>query len=261
MLAPGLVAALGLALLDPIPQDPRYHRFADRRICLAIRHCGDVLTNAGFLVVGAVGVCFLRRGTRRTQLPADRCELLAWRVFFLGVLFTGIGSAWYHLQPDNTRLVWDRLPMTLGFMSLMTIAVSERIDTRLAGFLLGPLLALGLASVAWWAYTEQQGQGDLRPYAFVQFYPGVALMLMLLLLPSRYTHGNDYWWMLLGYGAAKLAELLDGPLYEGLGLVSGHGLKHLLAAAAAASVLPMLARRRPVGVPALAAKAAPGNRT
>ena len=36
-----------------------------------------------------------------------------------------IGSSYYHWKPSNSRLVWDRLPMTVGFMSLVAVVISE----------------------------------------------------------------------------------------------------------------------------------------
>ena len=33
------------------------------------------------------------------------------------MLLTAVGSSYYHLAPDNERLFWDRLPMTIAFSS------------------------------------------------------------------------------------------------------------------------------------------------
>jgi hypothetical protein len=95
--------------------------------------------------------------------------------------------------------------------------------------------------VAWWAWD-----GNLVPYYVVQFYPLVAILLLLVLFPARYTRGADLVIALALYVAAKEVETYDRPIYQALGLVSGHTLKHLLAAAGAAWLAAMLLRRRPV---------------
>ncbi|MGH8507757.1 MAG: ceramidase domain-containing protein [Gammaproteobacteria bacterium] len=240
---PGVAASIAVLFLDPIPQDPNYHNFADRRVVCEIPHFGDVITNIGFVLAGSIGLARLLFPGRLRDAFATNRERRAWIVFFLGITLTGLGSAWYHLQPDNARLFWDRLPMTLAFTALVSAMVSERIDARAGAMLLGPLVLAGLASVAWWDYTEQQGRGDLRWYGIVQFYPMVAGMLMLLLFRSRYTRDDCYWILIALYAAAKVAEHFDVEMYHLSGWLSGHSLKHVLAAAGAWALLVMLRRR------------------
>jgi len=45
-----------------------------------------------------------------------------------------------------------------------------------------------------------------------------------------FSHGNRYWWLILAYIIAKLLEHFDEAIFEVLSVVSGHTLKHLLAA-------------------------------
>jgi hypothetical protein len=140
--------------------------------------------------------------------------------------------------------------MTLGFMSLFAAMIAERVDLRVGLWLLGPLLLAGLGSVLYWHWTELAGAGDLRPYAAVQFFPIVAIPLMLLLFPPRYTGGGAIVIALVWYGLAKLFEEFDGPIYElTRHIISGHSLKHLAAAASAWWLLRMLQRRDPAGDP------------
>ena len=94
---------------------------------------------------------------------------------------TSLGSTWFHLGPNNDSLVWDRLPMTIGFMGLLAALVSERIDPGLGLKLLGPLVAVGIWSVWAWISSEHAGEGDLRPYLLVQLYPVAAILLVLAL--------------------------------------------------------------------------------
>jgi hypothetical protein len=239
------VGALVLFLAVPrLPQDPAYHDFADRRTLLGLPHCLNVLSNLPFLAVGLLGLRFVLRPGAPFLDPTERRFYL---VFFAGVGLTAFGSAYYHLAPDNGRLVWDRLPMTLAFTALFAAVVAERVSLRLGLWVLPSLAVAGLASVAYWHWSEGQGRGDLRPYYLIQFHPLLALPVLLALFPPRYS-GTGYLLGALGwYVAAKVVEHpLDGPVYRLGQVVSGHTLKHLAAAVAAFWVLLMLWRRRPL---------------
>lgn len=229
----GVAAAAGLALAGPIPQDPAYHCFADGRTLLGIPNFWNVVTNAPFVATGAVGLVWLARTHERL-----RGLRAAFAVFFAGVLCTGIGSAYYHWAPDNPRLVWDRLPLQFAFMALVALAIHDRLGARAGRAALGPLVVAGPATVVWWGATD-----DVRWYALAQFYPMLAIPLLLCCFPGRRFRTAD-WWVIAGcYAAAKATELLDHPVHEWLGF-SGHSLKHLLAAGAPLWV-PRLARPRP----------------
>jgi hypothetical protein len=240
-----LAAVVAAALSPPLPQDPAYHRLADDRAWLGVPNAMNVLSNAGFLVVGALGLAVALRppAARAFREPGERWP---YAVFFGGLLLTGIGSAYYHWEPGNARLAWDRLPLAITMMGLLAAVITERIGPRAGLALLGPLVCLGAGSVAYWHWTEQRGAGDLRLYALVQFYPIVAVPLMLAWLPPRYTRGGDLLGAAATYAAAKVPELLDGWFLSLTHVVSGHTLKHLLAALAGYWVVRMLRHRRPV---------------
>ena len=244
---PGILIGLYLLLYtDPFPQPLSYHQFADTRIFLGIPHAGDVLTNLAFIVVGAIGLWSLRRTGTLTQNFTDDGERRLFLFLYTGVFLTGFGSGWYHLEPDNYSLVWDRLPMTIGFMSILSIMIAERVNLSLGMKLILPLLIIGIASVLLWIWSEHIGQGDLRFYLFIQFYPMLTIALMLIFLPSRYSHGNYYWGLFIFYAAAKVVEIYDHEIYHFTqGVISGHSLKHLFAAMAAAWLLIMLKLRHP----------------
>jgi hypothetical protein len=245
----GVVAVAWLVLWPRFPQDITYHNFADQRAPFGVPHFWNVVSNAPFLAVGALGLWFVLRPAAARPggpflTPAERWPYV---VFFLGVALTAFGSSYYHLDPSNDRLLWDRLPMAVAFMALFAAVVAERVNLK-AGLRLMPLLvAAGLASVLYWHWTERQGCGDLRFYYLVQFYPMLILPLLLLFFPARYT-GTSYLLGALGwYLLAKVFEHpLDAPIFALGGIVSGHTLKHLAAALAAFWVLEMLRRRRPV---------------
>lgn len=240
----GLGAVAGVAALwaPRIPQDPAYHRLADERPWLGIPNALNVLSNAGFVLGGALGLRVLLAAASGTW--HDTRERWPYAVFFSGLLLTGVGSAYYHLAPGNERLFWDRLPLAVTLMGLLDAAISERIGPKVALAALAPLLTVGVGSVVYWHLTELGGAGDLRPYALVQFYPLVAVPLLLWLVPARYTRSGDLLAAAAIYGLAKLFELLDAQILAAGRIVSGHTLKHVTAALAGWWVLGMLRRRR-----------------
>lgn len=228
-----------------LPQDLHYHAFADQRLLFGVPHCLNVISNLPFLFVGVIGFGFLNseRGRAAFVEPDER---RAYFLFSLGIAGTAFGSAYYHLDPTNDRLLWDRLPMSVAFMALFAAVIGERINARAGRVMLFPLVMLGLASVLYWHETEKTGAGDLRPYYLVQFFPMLALPLVLLLFPARYTRSADLWAALALYVLAKVVEIYDGEILGILGEVSGHTIKHLLAAAGAYMIVHMVMRRRPV---------------
>lgn len=225
LISVALALILATFFVPRIPQDPAYHNFADQRAFFGIPHFFDVVSNVPFFFVGLWGLLVTARCVHDT-------ERWAYFTLFAGVLLTCFGSAYYHWEPNNQTLVWDRLPMTIAFMGLLSAIISERIDRGLGLRLLAPLVLLGLASVVYWNRTELAGAGDLRPYVLVQFGTLLLLILVLLLFRARYT-GTRYIVYALGlYAVAKTFEQLDAPIYHALGVLSGHTLKHLAAVAA-----------------------------
>ena len=235
-------AILTAALVPPVPQDPAYHRMADTRALWGVPNALNVVSNGPFVLVGALGLWSLR--AHRVQFIGAR-EQWPYGVFFAGLGLTGLGSAYYHLATGNERLVWDRLPLAVTLMGLFAVAIVERIDLKAGLALLGPLVAIGIASVLLWSAGERRGQGDLRLYGLVQFYPMLAIPLMVLLFPSRYTRSWDLVTVAGLYGLAKLFEVLDARIFRVGGGVSGHTLKHLAAAASGYWVWRMLVKQQP----------------
>ncbi|NND90866.1 MAG: alkaline phytoceramidase [Granulosicoccus sp.] len=217
-----------LVLLEPIAQDPTYHRFSDSRTFWHTLNCWNVLSNIPFLLTGGWGLLQLRRSNRLQIAHENR---LAYWLFFAGVLLVSAGSSYYHVDPGNESLVWDRLPMTIGFMALFSIIISEFVSARLGKRLLLPLLVFGCFSVFYWWFTESMGQGDLRLYLIVQFLPMLLAPIIMVVYRSRFTHTSGYWLLFLAYIAAKVLEYYDGAVYSLTGnVISGHSLKHIVAA-------------------------------
>lgn len=247
LLGVAAAAAAAACVAPPIPQDPAYHRFADTRALGGAPNVWAVLSNLPFLLVGLLGLRQVVAAPAGASAPfLESRERWPYALFFTGIALTGVGSAYYHWAPDNARLVWDRLPMTIGFMALLAAIIAERVSVAAGIVLLPPLLVAGAASVAYWHAGELRGAGDLRPYALVQFAPGVLIPLMLWLFPARYTHGGYLVGVILFYGAAKIFEALDGPIFSLGHLLSGHTLKHLTGALAGWWLLRGLDARRPV---------------
>lgn len=242
----GLIIAITLAMLfvDPIPQDPGYHRFSDTRSWLGIPNFGDVISNLTFMIAGGLGLWGVTgaRGNVLFMIPSDG---LPYRVFFAAVLLIGLGSSYYHLAPDTERLVWDRLPMTVAFMAFFASFVADRIDRSVGLIWILPVgIILGIASLAYWSWSESLGRGDLRPYALIQFAPVLLLPVLCLLYPARrYTDGLYLAAILSIYLLAKLFEQLDAEVFAFTAhTVGGHAVKHVIAAVAC--YLPLLMLRQ-----------------
>lgn len=233
LFAVAVVAVAGVFAVPPIRQDLAYHAFADQRRLVGVPHALNVLSNGGFLIAGAWAF------VRVARAGLDRWERVAGHTFALGLVLTGLGSAWYHLAPGNATLVWDRLPLSTLFPVVFAVAIGDRVSVPAGRVLLAPLALGAIVSVLWWRHSD-----DLRAYVLAQFLPMVLIPLMLMLLPGHRPVAPLVAGIAL-YGAAKLAEVGDHALYALGGLVSGHTLKHLLSAAAAVLIVLWLAPGQP----------------
>jgi len=222
----GVILVVSTSFVDPIPQDQQYHQFADQRSYLSIPNTLNVISNLLFTVAGIAGLYLLC--LRRSLVNVDSM-FPAYFTFFAALIAIAPGSAWYHWMPDNQSLAWDRLPMTLAFMSFFTIIIGERVSSGFARLIFLPLLIVGVLSILYWSFSELEGSGDLRPYALVQFLPMLIIPLILLLFSSKYTRDRDIWIFLACYLAAKVLEIFDDQIYQLLGFISGHSLKHIAA--------------------------------
>lgn len=81
------------------------------------------------------------------------------------------------------------------------------------------------------------------PYAVLQGYSVVTLLVIALLQSSRYTRGNDIYWVFAAYVVATLLGLFDREILALENLVGGHALKQFAAAAAGFVVCRMLMLR------------------
>jgi hypothetical protein len=139
-----------LMLVTPaIPQNEDYHDFADQRtLFLGIPNTLNVISNIPFFFVGVTGLilCHYKDYFRLSS----QGELWSWTLFFAGVTAVAFGSSYYHLNPNDATLVWDRLPMTIAFTSIMAIFIIERVDERAGAKSLAPLVIAGALSILYW---------------------------------------------------------------------------------------------------------------
>lgn len=240
LIAPAIIITIIALFISPIPQPLSYHNFADHRAWLGIPNFGDVISNLAFAVVGLWGLILLSKpGSIKFVDPRERWLYL---VMFAALILTAFGSGYYHLDPDNARLVWDRIPIMIVFMALLAAVIAERVSVS-TGLVLFPVLEIvGVASVLYWRSSELRGQGDLRFYAAVQVY-AILILLLALLLPARYSRGSDFAVVVGLYVLAKILEETDRKIFAAGHIVSGHTLKHLAAAAAGYWILRMLLKR------------------
>jgi hypothetical protein len=234
------VVAIAACLAPRVAQPLSYHQFADHRGWLGVANFGDVASNLPFALAGVWGSFVLWRGRADFIQPRERWPYF---VLFIGLILTAVGSGYYHWAPDNSRLVWDRLPMTIGFMSLAAAIIMERINLKAGLALLPVLLVIGVASVAQWHCSEMRGAGDLRFYAAVQVYAVVVVLLALVMKP-RYARTFDL--AIVGgfYILAKILETFDRQVFSLGNAVSGHTLKHLAAAGAGFWIVYGLTQRK-----------------
>jgi hypothetical protein len=239
VVAAAVLLATVFAGYGPIPQPASYHAFADARTLLGVPYFMDVVSNLLFVLAGVWGMATVARKAH----PQGARVRAAWFVAFAAILCTGLGSAYYHWAPDNWGLLIDRIPIAWACGVLLCTFLAEREHSRWAhpaALALG-VVASTLAAVHWYLSTLS-GPEDLRLYLYVQLLPMLLIPLALMMsaitrrapLAGQAVAGRD-WFIVVGcYALAKLFEVTDHAVFDALGLVSGHTLKHVWAAAAAA---------------------------
>jgi Ceramidase len=218
--------------MKPIPQDVTYHHFANDDLVFGITNCWNVISNIGFLIIGLFGIAFIRQN--------KITNLIIW-ILFIGIILTGLGSAYYHYAPSNATLVWDRLPMTIVFTSFFALIYSWCFSTKTGFKIWLVCLATGIYSVFYWQYTEQEFRGDLRLYAIVQFLP---IVLIIIILASHFKRHfflvKPIFMIVIWYIIAKLLEHYDTFIFEKTNSISGHPIKHIAAAVATFYIYKMI---------------------
>lgn len=245
----GLSAAVIMTamLLSPTPQPVEYHHFADQRSFIGIPNFNNVISNLAFLFSGGAGLVFLWRvqGASTQTTFHDRHESLPYWVLFFSVAIVALGSIYYHWMPDVDRLLWDRIPIVMAIAALLSATLIERVSLTVGLRVLPILVVFAVLSVLYWHWTEQQGVGNLNFYIVMQFYSILLIVWISLCFSSRYSHGNDIYQIIALYAFSKVVELLDESIFAWTnGWISGHTLKHLIAAYAAYRIIQTLQKRK-----------------
>lgn len=234
-----ILVAAGL-WYGPITQPADYHAFADQSTLYDIPHFADVVSNLGFALVALVGALLLRR---RQRHPSLALSWSGYRLFLIGLFLTALGSTYYHLEPDNARLFWDRLPIALACGGLLA-GVWADARQKSADLLTNWMAVLAFYSVAWWYFTDLIDVGDLRPYLMFQIAPMLLIPLWQSIYRTPWSDRLSFGAVLLLYAAAKVTELYDHEIAVQVGTMTGHTIKHLLATVAAAVIVARLALRQ-----------------
>lgn len=202
-LLPAGLAAIAFAF--PLALPAHYHDFADTSAFAGLQPFGDAASNLIFLVAGGIVALHARHGHE---------WLLA-----CALALTCAGSWYYHLAPDDARLLVDRLPMALAFAAMGAIALFPAAPGRAGLFAAAGSILLALAAIH--ACTS----GNQTFWAAGQIY----ILLLVGLAAQRPEMRAAALSAFLLYGAAKLFETFDGQVLGLTGFISGHTIKHLLA--------------------------------
>jgi hypothetical protein len=169
-----------------------------------VPHFCDVTSNLGFALAAFWG--WLRLAPNR-----DHPDLQPWLgrlpAVPAGLFLTALGSTWYHLAPDNARLVWDRLPIALACGGLLAGVLGDvrRRDSR--------------SHAACWRSRHRQRRlvvfhrpGRRRrsaPYLLLQGLPILLIPLWQWIYKAPAADRLAFGGALAIYIVAKLAELND----------------------------------------------------
>ena len=208
------------------------NHFVDSRAWLGIPNAADVLSNLPFAIFGVWGLG-LQANTRKAFQPYVGRESFVLALFFIGLIFTALGSMLYHLAPSDSTLLWDRAGMAFAFAGMLGVAASERVSAR-SGIWLGlASLLVGALALLVWSKTT-----DVLPWITLQF--GSLILILVLAITHKHIKslGVSLYAVVAWYALAKVFESNDHAIFEATGhWVSGHTLKHLAASLAALPII------------------------
>lgn len=214
------LALFGVVFFLSMP--PIYDRvdvnvYADQRTFFGIPNFFLVLPGLIFFILGLLGL---------GKLWAQRNTFLrsVWMVFFIATIGIGLGSGYYHLDPSDPRLFWDRLSISTAFMALLAGVITERISLNRAKTIAPLLILAGMGSIFYWAWS-----GDVRFYWLIQYFSIIALPLLCFCFPMK---GDKYiYGVVIFYVLAKVVEIYDGQIFSLTHqMISGLTLKQLFGA-------------------------------
>ncbi|CAN6865544.1 unnamed protein product [Brassica oleracea] len=215
----------------------RHHVFADKRNFMGVPNTLNVMTNFPFLIIGVLGFVLCLGGSFFNI--SLKGEIWGWTLFYASISSLAFGSAYYHLKPDDNRIVWDTLPILIAYSSLFSSFLVERAGERVGLSCLVLLLFISVLSVAYARVFN-----DLRLCLTFQLIPCLAIPVMTVLLPPKYTHSRFWLLATAAHAVSKIEGLADSKIYNFNGYtISGHSLGHLCSALAMLLLTVMLLYR------------------
>ncbi|PSV49609.1 ceramidase domain-containing protein [Photobacterium indicum] len=221
------VLTLAAIIFSPIKQSGNFYDYADQRMFFSIPNFWNVISNLPFLYVGLKGLQLFRQ----RSVAIEPNIVLQYPFFFFAIMLTFFASSYYHLTPNDFTLMFDRIPITLAFIALYCIILTEFVSRDAGRWLFFPMIVYGFLSIVYWYITTlQNGRGDMSAYVLIQVIPIIHFPIILYFFCSRFTHRQYYLYALIAYVLSKWAESNDDEIYALLGGISGHSVKHVIAA-------------------------------
>ncbi|MBT4066838.1 MAG: hypothetical protein HOE76_06435 [Euryarchaeota archaeon] len=218
-----LLSFIAIAIAyGPIPQPQEYHDFADDREFWSIPNTFDVMSNLVIIFPGIVGLAFVHERRGSSDIPVDETSIHI--TLFAGMILTFAGSVWFHLDPNDSTMFWDRLGMSVVIGSCISLIINDMLDRNLAAKIHIPILLASIISVIWWPVFD-----DLRIYFIVKHQPFIIFPILLLFGTRLYNKISGYYWGLSMFALATLFEFTDQLIFNLTGFISGHTLKHISA--------------------------------
>jgi len=220
-------------------QEQNYHQFADNRVFFGIPNGLDVMSNLAIVFPGIAGIAFVHERQKNKYEWADKFEPTILYCMFFGMVLTFFGSVWFHLEPSNSTLVWDRLGMVIIMACYCSLIIFDRFDSNLAKKVHFPLILIGFSSVFIWQYFD-----DLRFYFAFKVQLFILVFILLKYGEESYNRSKDYILSLALFGLATIFEFNDGVVFDALIIISGHTLKHIVAGIALWWIMRMTRERK-----------------
>ena len=221
-----LISLLSLVVLalsyGPIPQPQNYHAFADDRVFWNIPNAFDVMSNLAIIYPGIIGLAFVHERRNNSVVSDDETSIHI--TLFAGMILTFAGSVWFHLEPNDSTMLWDRLGMSIVIGSCISLMINDLWDRGLAGKIHIPIVIASITSVLWWPVFD-----DLRVYFIIKHQPFIIFPILMLFGVRIYDKISGYYWGLSMFILATAFEFADQAIFDATGFISGHTLKHIAA--------------------------------
>lgn len=219
-----IIVCMVLEMLGYLKLSDNYHLFADSRSIYGIKNALNVISNVSFLIVGGI-ICY--------QYHKNNTQEISLLITLLGSMLVFLGSGYYHENPNDYRLLFDRLPMALVFAGIISYSIIklELITFIKKKFLFSLYYVLfSIVCVLVWFIGSLYGNSILGPYVFLQF-GGMLLLIVMAFLAKKKNElnlMNKIISIIFVYVIAKLFENYDSEIYSVTNnLISGHTLKHI----------------------------------